>query len=457
MSGSASRARKYSLKTVGDISKIRTDRYRDVQAPAFSSAVGNQVKIERLVKRILEANTIMVSLNHFYMNFGKKLDKIRRNHSGATAQLEACIEFEKWSSRGLDNATLDEIVTEMGFENCWTAPPACAWDWKRKLTFSGNIATSNLDNFPVLVHLTNANFDFAKAQAAGQDIRFMDSDTCPSDGTPLKHEIEHWDAPGENAWVWVKVPRIDGSSVTDFIYMFYGNAAAPDGQDAVNVWDANFVSVWHMKGDGTTTIPDSTTANNGTKKAIGEPANVTDNFDGCQEYDGDDYITIGGDASLDIAANICVEYWIYVPSSEVGYGDMYALAKGVVANYNYKLYPNAGPANVSFWGNITGRALINTAADYLFNTWYHVAYTYDGTGQRIYVNGAQAAVDGSTGNANLTDPLLLGKLSGYAPNAFVGRQDEVRISNTHRSGDWVMATYRSGAGLLITYGAEIPA
>ncbi|NIM51397.1 MAG: DUF2341 domain-containing protein, partial [Gemmatimonadales bacterium] len=55
---------------------------------------------------------------------------------------------------------------------------------------------------------------------------------------------EKWDEAG-TSWVWVKVPQIDGSSNTDYIWMYYG-ADASDGQNAADVWSQGYVSVWHL-------------------------------------------------------------------------------------------------------------------------------------------------------------------------------------------------------------------
>jgi hypothetical protein len=117
------RSNRYRAKVSGDVAKARLEIYGGIQAASFKRAVAGQVKIERLVKSIIERNGIIVTLNHLYMNFGKKIDKIRRKYTGPAAQLEACIEYEKWLARGLDSDTLDEIVVSMGFANCAAAGP----------------------------------------------------------------------------------------------------------------------------------------------------------------------------------------------------------------------------------------------------------------------------------------------------------------------------------------------
>ena len=64
----------------------------------------------------------------------------------------------------------------------------------------------------------------------------------------MSAEIEEWDEAG-SSFVWVNVPQIDGSSQSDFMWMYYNNTNASDGQDVNGTWDSNFVGVWHLKED----------------------------------------------------------------------------------------------------------------------------------------------------------------------------------------------------------------
>jgi len=91
------------------------------------------------------------------------------------------------------------------------------WLNRTKITFNNTNSAEDLLNFPVL---------------GGADIRFVDGD-----GTPLDYEIEAWDdTPGsESAKVWVKVPRIDAGSTTDFIHLYYNNTGASSAENATRV------------------------------------------------------------------------------------------------------------------------------------------------------------------------------------------------------------------------------
>ncbi len=136
--------------------------------------------------------------------------------------------------------------------NWWNA----SWTARRKLTFNNAAQATNLVGFPVMVRLDSGRIDYAKVQDSGQDLRFVDADNL----TVLPHEIETWNEAG-SSYVWVRVPQVNAASTTDFIYVYYGNPAAADGQNAAGAWDADFKMVHHLRetGDSTRTRPRTTT------------------------------------------------------------------------------------------------------------------------------------------------------------------------------------------------------
>jgi len=129
-----------------------------------------------------------------------------------------------------------------------------SWLYRKELVFNNTASGTNLTDFPVMVKLTSANFNFSQAQSAGQDLRFTDSDGS----TLLSYEIEKFDVSGSEAIIWVKVPQIDSASATDSIYVYWGNNAASDSQSADNTWNTNYKGVYHLKDSAaSTTVTDS--------------------------------------------------------------------------------------------------------------------------------------------------------------------------------------------------------
>jgi biopolymer transport protein ExbB len=323
-----------------------------------------------------------------------------------------------------------------------------------KITFSGYTGASNLDDFPVLIHLTGSNFDFTHADTNGEDIRFMDSDICPSDGTPLKHEIEKWDAVSEDAWVWVKVPRIDGGSATDYIYMFYGNAGAADGQDPPNVWDSGFRQVLHLP-ESAGTHQDSTADNrDGTPNGTVGMAAVT-KLDGADTFANNDaYIT---STKATITHHYTAEAWVYVTGYQGGDAGISNCINGI-ANGNFILiYSDGVGVDVQVQASPYFEVQKN-APNSFTNNWRHLVITYDGAHVDYYQDGASFGHEACTGDVTGgTNTMRWGWGSTNASYYHLtGRMDELRFSDITRSADWILATYKTQAETLQTYGSEEP-
>ena len=107
-------------------------------------------------------------------------------------------------------------------------------------TVSGYTGASALEDFPVLIRISQsiAGFSYADCAANGTDLRFTDAR-----GELLQHEIESWNTSGESV-VWVKVPRLSGT--TTAVYMYYGASASATlpAVTARNVW-TKYVTVIH--------------------------------------------------------------------------------------------------------------------------------------------------------------------------------------------------------------------
>ena len=103
-------------------------------------------------------------------------------------------------------------------------------------------------SFPLLVRLTDRNFNFSQASPAGQDIRFVQG------GKTLAYEISRWDttSAGHSADIWVKVDSLPGTADTVMLNMYWGNASATAASDGARVFgaEAGFSGAWHMSEPG---------------------------------------------------------------------------------------------------------------------------------------------------------------------------------------------------------------
>lgn len=96
------------------------------------------------------------------------------------------------------------------------------WTYRKKLSIDNTKIDSSLTDLPVLVKLDVGNFDFAKAELNGEDIRFTLSDGV----TLLDFEKENYIS-GVEAFYWVNVPTVSAIADTD-IFIYYGNVGVDD-------------------------------------------------------------------------------------------------------------------------------------------------------------------------------------------------------------------------------------
>ena len=108
-------------------------------------------------------------------------------------------------------------------ENWWNTD----WTYRINITIDSSKIGDSLSGFPVLINLSNSNFDFDHAQTNGGDIRFID---YYDNTTEFAYEIEKWDSVSEKAVIWVNISSIPDTTDTIFI-MYYGNNFAADNQD----------------------------------------------------------------------------------------------------------------------------------------------------------------------------------------------------------------------------------
>ncbi len=113
-------------------------------------------------------------------------------------------------------------------------------DYAKKLTItlSDAVGEGELENFPVLVRLSESiqGFKYADFKEDGADMIFTDEA-----GNLLSHEIDTWDASGTSL-VWVKVPSAQAGVK---IVCYFGGPSAAETVNPTDVW-SNYTGVWHM-------------------------------------------------------------------------------------------------------------------------------------------------------------------------------------------------------------------
>jgi len=124
------------------------------------------------------------------------------------------------------------------------------WNSRKEITVDTGMTGADLKepltDFPVLVRLHTGNFSyFSELAEGGKDIRFMKDDK-----TPLKFQVEKFDAINEVALLWVKLPQLQPGMTADKFSLYYGNEDAPPPESGQGVFDASMALVYHFDENG---------------------------------------------------------------------------------------------------------------------------------------------------------------------------------------------------------------
>ena len=177
---------------------------------------------------------------------------------------------------------------------------------------------------------------------------------------------------------------------------------------------------------GTQVIDRSGYVNHGT--ISGATRITTTQFGKALSFSGtNNWVTINDSASLDLTTGMTLEAWVY-PTSLNGWKTM--LMKEQTGFASYWLYANDDAGRPSNVVNVGGTVRQLSAGSHLpTNTWTHLAATYDGSTQKLYVNGVLVGSRSQTGAIALSSGALRIGGNSVWGEYFTGYIDEVRIYN----------------------------
>lgn len=327
------------------------------------------------------------------------------------------------------------------------------WDFRKSVTLDNTASAEHLLNFPFLVHLDDTSINWTRVQDAGQDLRFV------KDGNELDFEIERWTDEAD-AWIWVEADNVTAAS-HDHVYMYYGNATAPDGQDVTGTWNADYKAVWHFS-ETAGTLYDST-SNDNDGVVTGATFNAAGEIAGCMSFDGSNYVTIGDKASLEFTTD---GFTFEILVNQEAAADSPIVVKhnaaetqneywfGIAADSEFgTIIGNDGTG----WGSAIARNSGIDGVALSTATWYGLCTSWDGADIRFFANGGPANPIPSVAYAgaihNGSADMMLATRDGLGAY-FQGDLDEVRMSTGRRSDDWVEATYLSWDVDFTMFGAD---
>jgi prepilin-type N-terminal cleavage/methylation domain-containing protein len=368
------------------------------------------------------------------------------------------------ATAGSPLTTFDDIVT---YREAWQLmTPELAknqlgcFGYSRAITINSSYVSTvnhtNLSNFPVLF---SGTYSYLKTVANGGNVTsgngydiIFTSDAAGLNLLPFERESYNASTGAVN--FWVQVPTVSGS-VNTTIYLWYGGAnSATDQSNAWGTWDSNYAGVWHLDETSGTQHDSTRNGNNSSIINVQTQGSATGKIGGADTFDGSSsYIQVGSGV-MGSPSSVTLSGWGSLNSSQpeqpnmlVTLGDDVNLLagdpsfspSGTAACY----YTGGGP---NYWYSTgTGVNTIGTG-------WHYYSYTVDGANyiQTMYIDGVQ---QGQTTNAqaiSYTSPYS-GTVTVIGAHGcecgttfhFAGSIDEVRVSNSARSADWIATEYNN--------------
>jgi PKD repeat protein len=371
------------------------------------------------------------------------------------------------------NAIGSDEEVKMDYITVNPNPPwySCDWSYRKNITIDKSRVSGTLSDFPVLINLDSDNDLRNGTRSDGYDILFTTSDGT----TKLPHEIETYTNSTGALVAWVKVPAVQSSANTT-LYMYYNNSNAVNQQNPTGVWDSGFKAVWHFTEDPSGAAPqmkDSTsnanhaTSGGGMTLADQIPAKINGglDFDGSNDYLSTNYEQTGVTAYT-------IETWMRTNAPSVrnvivhdrGYDELVpggtgkSLTLSVGGTYRGASGAQNLPGNVAYgvdsngiYGGKYSNQMVNN------NVWHHVAGVWSGPSGTtvvpsqfsIYIDGDLAltadVVVGSTASPLTGLPGYGTRIAQHLPwgTYFPGTLDEIRISTSSLSGDWIKTEYNN--------------
>jgi len=324
----------------------------------------------------------------------------------------------------------------------------CNYKYRKRITFDPTrvgapASTTNLTNFQALINISSDNDLRVTGSggyvetAAGNDIIFTADDGV----TQLNHQLEKYVSTTGELVVWVRIPILY-TSINTYIYMYYGNAAAPD-QSTATTWNNDYHGVWHLHNNSMNDNSGNgyNLTNNGTTNQ--SPARMADG----RALSGTQWLEVAN-TFPNITTSFTMSGWIYTTDNTRGGQRFFCDDVNNTGGYALSL-GDGGTGRLRFYSRSSNPVILDGPANQLANnTWYHVAAVADITNGRktIYVNGVEAAT-GTFTNAWGTDN---GNCSaggetagGETGNRLYGRLDEVRVAKSALSADWILTEYNN--------------
>ena len=270
------------------------------------------------------------------------------------------------------------------------------------------------------------------------------------DGTPIAREIEwHYTATDD---VVIHYPFDTISGDNSQFYVYWGNPnlvepAADSTYGSEAVYDSNYVGVWHMNNDPSSTTMKDSTGNGYHLTSVGTMTSgdlVDSAYGKGIDFDGvNDGLYHDDDAALDgyTAMNLLVRF--KTTASTTNRPLVTKWYTGTSAYIIRMADPSTGKIDAGIY---TGSAIdVISAATYNDGNEHTAILNYDGSNIYNIIDGtsASAAKTGTISNAEEEFAVGMYKNGATEEGFFTGNISEIRLQSSSRSSNWDTTTHNS--------------
>lgn len=312
-----------------------------------------------------------------------------------------------------------------------------SWAYRQKCPYNASNVTENLNYMLVPCSInTSALIAAGKMNGTCKDIRAVDDDET----TALAYTIENGTCNSTyfNTTVWAGVNVT--ANTTGYFYVYYGNNASADAQDAATLYvNAGIMSIWHGSGSGDDEL------NLNDVGATAASASTTTNSSrcytgGCFNYTtGNGYWTKASSTHPTGSNARMVSMWVWTNQNLVNYIHLYDMGTLTTGNGETFYYKTDSTFKYGQYGASEDTAIASVPASAFINNLTYIAYR---------VNGAasiDAWMDGTKKSTTVADTTITSgriNIGGSAEEwgeAGPATIDEVRLYNTTKTDAWVEA------------------
>jgi len=319
--------------------------------------------------------------------------------------------------------------------------------YRRAITIdNSNMGSTTLSNFTVLVKITDTH-QIDKDKIADGQYTFWDSS-----GNELDFENEAYSEGANyvNMETWVETQSLngDGNSATDDTIWIYYSHSGGDQDDGTGAWDAdgNWRAVWHLS-DSSGGADDSTSNSNDLSESGTVNYSQTGQIADAVDLPGtDDYLSRADDADFDFAAGFSLHAWAEPDATDAATRIFYRYDATSMDGY----FLAQSPTHTGYW---RFTVLYSPTYDGCYSdaaptgSWEHVVGVREADGTlKMYCDGSVQADTGSKAGAIDTNGVFYVGCDFVQASDYNGSLDELRVSGTARSADWIAFEHANGGG-----------